>query len=208
MHGGPNEVTESSTPGHEPTPDAERTLGAAPTDAERTLGAGPTGAERVATEAELTVAAAGPTSRRTPASVLAVFLILLIGGGALEGYAMSLAASSDPVGRQYTPAWAFLGAALVVTAWALRARRWWGAAAAIAVSIVGLFAGMYGVYGMLVLANGVDCAADATGRCPVSAESWLTGVGLIAVGAAAIAIIGLLSSAWGWLTATGARRPA
>lgn len=153
-------------------------------------------------------AATGSPSRRTPVSVLAVSLILLVGGGGLEGYALSLAASSDPVARQYSLAWALLGAALVVTAWALRGRRWWGAAAAIAVSIVGLFAGMYGVYGVLVLANGVDCAAGATGRCPVSAESWLTGVGLIAVGAASIAIIGLLSGAWGWLTSTGARRPA
>lgn len=141
-------------------------------------------------------------------SVLAVFLILLVGGGALEGYAMAQAASPDPVARQYSLAWALLGAALVVTAWALRGRRWWGAAAAIAVSIVGLFAGMYGVYGVLVLANGVDCAADATGRCPVSAESWLVGVGLIAVGAASIAIIGLLSGAWGWLTSARADRPA
>jgi len=149
-----------------------------------------------------------PTSRRMPASVLAVSLILLIGGGGLEGYAMSQAASSDPVGGRYALAWALLGAALVVTAWALRGRRWWGAAAAIAVSVVGLFAGMYGVYGVLVLANGVDCAADATGRCPVSAGSWLIGVGLIAVGAASIAIIGLLSGAWGWLTATRTERPA
>lgn len=153
-------------------------------------------------------AATGSPSRRTPVAVLAVFLILLVGGGALEGYAMAQAASPDPVARQYSLAWALLGAALVVAAWALRGRRWWGAAAAIAVSIVGLFAGMYGVYGVLVLANGVDCAAGATGRCPVSAESWLTGVGLIAVGAASIAIIGLLSGAWGWLTSARADRPA
>ncbi len=207
-------MTESRTPGHEPPSDAEQTPGAGltpdagPTDAELAPGAGLARDAGLTTEPELTTEPVGPTGRRMPASVLAVSLILLVGGGGLEGYALSLAASSDPVGRQYSLVWALLGAALVVTAWALRGRRWWGAAAAIAVSVVGLFAGMYGVYGVLVLANGVDCAADATGRCPVSAESWLTGVGLIAVGAASIATIGLLSGAWGWLTATGARRPA
>jgi hypothetical protein len=78
----------------------------------------------------------------------------------------------------------------VVTAWALRGRRWWGAAAAIGVSVVGLFAGMYGVYGVLVLTS---AATD-------DQTNWATTVGLVAVGAASIAIIGLLSSAWVWLT--------
>ena len=92
--------------------------------------------------------------------------------------------------------WALLGAALVLTAWALRGRRWWGAAAAIAVSVVGLFAGMYGVYGILVLTSApTDDQAN-----------WGTTVGLVAVGAASIAIIGLLSSAWVWLTTGSSSR--
>jgi hypothetical protein len=115
-------------------------------------------------------------------------------GGAIEGYAVALS-MGDSVERQYSLIWALLGATLVVTAWALRGRRWWGAAAAIAVSIVGLFAGMAGVYGALVIAS---TSSD-------DRASWLTTIGLIGVGAASIAIIGLLSSAWPWLTATVAR---
>ena len=134
--------------------------------------------------------------RRTgrPPSVNAVSLILLLTGGAIEGYAIALTAG-DPIERQYSLVWAFIGAVLVVTAWALRGRRWWGAAAAIGVSVVGLVAGMFGVYGALVLAS-----VPAEERA-----NWLTTVGLIGVGAASIAIIGLLSSAWPWLTATGSR---
>lgn len=123
-----------------------------------------------------------------PLSITAVSGILLVGGGAIEGYAIAL--TGDPVSRQYSLVWALLGATLVVTAWALRGRRWWGAAAAIAVSVVGLFAGMYGVYGVLVLTS---AATD-------DRANWATTVGLVAVGAASIAIIGLLSSAWVWLT--------
>jgi hypothetical protein len=136
------------------------------------------------------------TARRAgrPLSITALAAILLVGGGAIEGYAIAL--TGDEIGRQYSLLWALLGAALVVTAWALRGRRWWGAAAAIAVSVVGLFAGMYGVYGILVLAGaGTD---DRT--------TWGTTVGLIAVGAASIAVIGLLSSAWIWLTTTSSGR--
>jgi hypothetical protein len=131
---------------------------------------------------------------RRPLSVTAVAGILLAGGGAIEGYAIAL--TRDPVGRQYSLVWALLGAALVFTAWALRGRRWWGAAAAIAVSVVGLFAGMYGVYGILVLTSG---PADVQ-------ANWGTTVGLVAVGAASIAIIGLLSSAWVWLTTSSPSR--
>lgn len=135
-----------------------------------------------------------PLTRR-PLSVDVISAILIIGGGALEGYAVALTAS-DSAARQYALVWALLGAALVVTAWALRGRRWWGAAAAIAVSVVGLFAGMYGVYGVLVLTN-----SPTDDRA-----SWATTVGLVAVGAASIAIIGLLSGAWAWLNAATPRR--
>ncbi len=92
---------------------------------------------------------------RRPLSISAISLILLIVGGAIEGYAVALSAG-DSIERQYSLAWAFLGATLVITAWALRGRRWWGAAAAIAVSVVGLFAGMAGVYGVLVIASSAD----------------------------------------------------
>ncbi len=151
--------------------------------------------EPTATDAAEPTIGRRPRSRR-PLSINVISAILVVTGGALEGYAVALTAS-DAVGRQYALAWALLGAALVVTAWALRGRRWWGAAAAIAVSVVGLFAGMYGVYGVLVLANSpTDDRAN-----------WATTVGLIAVGAASIAIIGLLSGAWTWLTAATPRRP-
>jgi hypothetical protein len=130
-----------------------------------------------------------------PVSITALAAILLVGGGAIEGYAIAL--TGDELGRQYSLLWALVGAALVLTAWALRGRRWWGAAAAIAVSVVGLFAGMYGVYGILVLTS-----ASTDDR-----TSWGTAVGLVAVGAASIAIIGLLSSAWVWLTTTAPSRP-
>ena len=142
-----------------------------------------------------------------PASILTIFLILLAVGGALEGYAVSLVVSADPIGRQYALAWAGLGAALVVTAWGLRGRRWWAAAAAIGVAIVGFVAGLFGLYGLTVLRNGIDCAATANGQCAGASEPWLIGVGLVAVGAASIATIGLLSTAWGWLTGVGTTRP-
>jgi hypothetical protein len=121
-------------------------------------------------------------------------LILIVVGGAIEGYAVALSLG-DTLERQYSIAWALMGATLVVTAWALRGRRWWGAAAAIGVSIVGLFAGMAGVYGALVIAS---TSTD-------DRATWLATLGLIGVGAASIAIIGLLSSAWPWLTATTVR---
>jgi hypothetical protein len=123
-----------------------------------------------------------------------VSIILLVVGGGIEGYAIALSAG-EPVGRQYSLIWALLGAALVLTAWALRGRRWWGAAAAIGVSIVGLVAGMFGVYGALLIAS-----TPGDDR-----STWLTTVGLIGVGGASIAIIGLLSSAWPWLTAPSPR---
>ena len=179
MDGVPNQVSDSSAPAAEPKP-AEM----------------PTSAGRVPKA----------TRRGAPASIMTIFLILLAVGGAIEGYAVSLAVSANPVGRQYSLVWAGLGAALVVTAWGLRGRRWWAAAAAIGVAIVGFVAGLYGIYGLIVLANAVDCPADATGHCLVSSESWLIGVGLVAVGAASIATIGLLSTAWTWLTAAGPSR--
>ena len=135
-----------------------------------------------------------PPRRARPLSVSAISLILIVVGGAIEGYAVALSLG-DSVERQYSIAWALMGATLVVTAWALRGRRWWGAAAAIGVSIVGLFAGMAGVYGALVIAS---TSSD-------DRATWLATLGLIAVGAASIAIIGLLSSAWPWLTATTVR---
>ena len=45
-----------------------------------------------------------------------------------------------------------------------------------------------------------------TGAGSDDRANWGTTVGLIAVGAASIAIIGLLSSAWIWLTTTSASR--
>jgi hypothetical protein len=135
-----------------------------------------------------------PRRRDRPLSVSAISVILIIVGGAIEGYAVALSLG-DSLERQYSIAWALMGATLVVTAWALRGRRWWGAAAAIGVSIVGLFAGMVGVYGALVIAS---TSSD-------DRATWLATLGLIGVGAASIAIIGLLSSAWPWLTATTVR---
>jgi len=142
--------------------------------------------------AEPPTAARRPRDR--PLSVSAISVILIVVGGAVEGYAVALSLG-DSLERQYSIAWALMGATLVVTAWALRGRRWWGAAAAIGVSIVGLFAGMAGVYGALVIAS---TSSD-------DRATWLATLGLIGVGAASIAIIGLLSSAWPWLTATTVR---
>jgi hypothetical protein len=137
---------------------------------------------------------AAPRTRVRPLSVSVISMILIVVGGAIEGYAVALSLG-DTVERQFSVAWALIGATLVVTAWALRGRRWWGAAAAIGVSIVGLFAGMAGVYGALVIAS---TSTD-------DRATWLATLGLIGVGAASIAIIGLLSSAWPWLTATTVR---
>ncbi len=135
---------------------------------------------------------ASPTAAmHRPASVNAIFGILIIAGGGLLGYAVAIAAGNGS-GRDYSLMWALLGASLIVTAWGLRGRRWWAAAAAIAVALVGLVAGMLGVRGLLILTNspGDDRA------------NWIVTVGLSAVGAASIAILGLISSAWGWLTAS------
>lgn len=137
---------------------------------------------------------AAPRTRVRPLSVSVISMILIVVGGAIEGYAVALSLG-DTLERQFSVAWALIGATLVVTAWALRGRRWWGAAAAIGVSIVGLFAGMAGVYGALVIAS---TSTD-------DRATWLATLGLIGVGAASIAIIGLLSSAWPWLTATTVR---
>jgi hypothetical protein len=139
--------------------------------------------------------ATGPARRRgRPASINVVSLILILFGGAIEGYAVALT-FSDSVARDASLGWAFLGATLVITAWALRERRWWGAAAAIGVSIVGLFAGMLGVYGLLVILS-----APTDDR-----STWPVTLGLVAIGAASIAIIGLLSGSWKWLTSTRPR---
>jgi len=137
-----------------------------------------------------------PPARRSrrPASINAISLILILFGGAIEGYAVALTFSDSAV-RDTSLMWAFLGATLVVTAWALRERRWWGAAAAIGVSLVGLIAGMLGVYGVLVILS-----APSDDR-----SAWPITLGLVAIGAASITIIGLLSGAWPWLTASHPR---
>jgi hypothetical protein len=134
---------------------------------------------------------AGRTLSQRPASVNAIFGILVVTGGGLLGYAVAIAAGSGS-SRDYSLIWALLGAALIVTAWGLRGRHWWAAAATIAVALVGMVAGMLGVQGLLVIAN-----SQGDGQA-----NWITTVGLTAVGAASIAILGLLSSAWGWLTAS------
>ena len=121
----------------------------------------------------------------------AIFGILVVTGGGLLGYAVAIAAGSGS-SRDYSLIWALLGAALIVTAWGLRGRHWWAAAATIAVALVGMVAGMLGVQGLLVIAN-----SQGDGQA-----NWTTTVGLTAVGAASIAVLGLLSSAWGWLTAS------
>ncbi len=154
----------------------------------------------VSAEADRRTKVVVPDRRGAPPAIMTMFIILLAAGGALEGYAIALAASGDQATRTYSLVWALLGAALVVTAWALRGRRWWGAAAAIGVAIVGLFAGMYGVSALLVVANSTGASVgDRSGQ-------WLTAVGLIAVGAASIAILGLVSTAWSWLTAANLGR--
>ncbi len=126
-----------------------------------------------------------------PPSVNAIFGILVVAGGGLLGYAVAIAAGNG-ASRDYSLIWALLGAALIVTAWGLRGRHWWAAAATLAVALVGMIAGMLGFQGLLVIANS---AGDGQ-------ANWTTAVGLTAIGAASIAVIGLLSSAWGWLTAT------
>jgi hypothetical protein len=174
----------------------ERTSDAPPPDA----GTPPTDApDAIPDDAAPSTAASGVTAaagrrRGRPTSINVVSLILILFGGAIEGYAVALT-FSDSAARDGSLGWAFLGATLVVTAWALRERRWWGAAAAIAVSVVGLFAGMLGVYGVLVILS-----APTDDR-----STWPATIGLIAIGAASIAIIGLLSGAWPWLTSTRPR---
>jgi len=140
-------------------------------------------------------ATAAGSSRRTtlrrPPSVNAVFAILVVAGGGLLGYAVAIAAGNG-ASRDYSLIWALLGAALIVTAWGLRGRHWWAASATLAVALVGLIAGMLGFQGLLVIANS---AGDG-------GANWVLAVGLTAVGAASIAVLGLLSSAWRWLTAS------
>ena len=134
---------------------------------------------------------------RRPPSINTVSAILIVFGGAMEGYAVAQT-FGDAVGRDTSLMWAFLGAALVVTAWALRERRWWGAAAAIGVSLVGLVAGMLGVYGVLLI---LSSPSD-------DRSTWPATLGLVAIGAGSIAVIGLLSGAWTWLTAAPTRSSA
>ena len=139
---------------------------------------------------------AHPTDRppappaRTPITALAIVLLLLTMGGSLEGYAVALAASQDPA-RDQSLAWALIGALLVATAWAARSQRWWAVSAVIAIALVGMAVGVYGALSL------------ATER--YAAESRMTIIGLVAVGAAAIVLFGLVSSSWRWLSHTAAR---
>jgi hypothetical protein len=138
----------------------------------------------------------GPDRRapaaRAPITAIAIIVLLLTMGGALEGYAVALAAGEDPA-RDQSLIWAVVGALLVVTAWATRGRRWWAVSGVIAIALVGTAIGVFGILSL------------ATNRYP--GESRLTVIGLVAVGAAAIPLFGLVSSAWEWLAHPTPRRP-
>jgi hypothetical protein len=127
-----------------------------------------------------------PPHVRPPLSVQVVAIVLLVFGGALEGFAIALAAGNEPVGRNLSLLWAAGGSVLVVTAWAIRGGRWWAVSAALAVAIVGISVGVYGTLGLI------------TGR--FAEDARLTGIGLLAIGAASVAILGLISGSWDWFT--------
>ena len=93
-----------------PDPAVDRTLDV-PDRAARPNGGEPTAAD----VSSGSVPAAARRRRARPPAVNAISLILLVVGGAMEGYAVALALS-DTADRQYSLVWAFLGAALVVTA--------------------------------------------------------------------------------------------
>jgi hypothetical protein len=127
-----------------------------------------------------------PLHVRPPLSVQVVAIVLLVFGGALEGFAVALAAGDEPVGRNLSLLWAAGGSVLVVTAWAIRGGRWWAVSAALAIAIVGISVGVYGALGLI------------TGR--FADDARLTGIGLVAIGAASVAILGLISGSWDWFT--------
>ena len=140
-------------------------------------------------------AAAAPVRRRgRAASINAVSVILLLFGGAIEGYAVALTLSETRRARRR--------ARLGLPRGDARRHRL-GAPRATLVGrgggdrrvVVGLFAGMLGVYGVLVIMS-----APSDDR-----STWPVTLGLVAIGAASIAVIGLLSGAWPWLTATRPR---
>ncbi len=132
-----------------------------------------------------------PPRVRPPLSVQVVAIALLVFGGALEGFAVALAAGNEPVGRNLSLLWAAGGSVLVVTAWAIRGRRWWAVSAALAVAIVGISVGVYGALGLI------------TGR--FADDARLTGIGLVAIGAASVTILGLISGSWDWFTRVESR---
>jgi hypothetical protein len=124
---------------------------------------------------------------RTPASVTAVAIVLLVLGGAIEGYAVALAAGTpDSPGQSQSLIWALVGVVIILTAWGIRLGQWWAASTAVAVSLVGI---ALGGYGGLALVTG-----------QYGGQTRLTLIGLLAVGAASIAILGLIATAWPWFS--------
>ncbi len=142
---------------------------------------GPTGA------AQPTDSARRYRAPRTPASVTAVAIVLLVLGGAIEGYAVALAAgTADTPGQSQSLIWALVGVVIILTAWGIRLGQWWAASTAVAVSLVGI---ALGGYGGLALATGL-----------YGGQTRLTLIGLLAIGAASIAILGLIATAWPWFS--------
>jgi hypothetical protein len=124
-----------------------------------------------------------PSVPRTPVSVTAVAIVLLILGGAIEGYAVALAAgTADTPGQSQSLIWALVGVVDHPDRLGDPARPVVGRSTAVAVSLVGVALGGYG--GM----------ALATGQH--GGQTRLTLIGLLAIGAASIAILGLIASAW------------
>ena len=131
--------------------------------------------------------AATVPSPRTPASVNAVAIVLLALGGAIEGYAVALAAgTADTPGQSQSLVWALVGVVIILTAWGIRLGQWWAASTAVAVSLVGV---ALGGYGGLALATGL-----------YGGQTRLTLIGLLAIGAASIVILGLIATAWPWFS--------
>lgn len=143
-----------------------------------------------------TMLAGGAPSRRhgkpAPASATAISVFLLVLGAAFEGYALSQAGGPEP-GRSDSLIWAVVGCAVVFTAWALRARYWWSVSGVISIALVGI---AMGTYSGLSLLGGT-----------YSEETRLNLIGVVALGAAGIILMGLLSSAWPWLMGAGPTRP-
>src|SRR4029077_14441907 len=90
-------------------------------------------------EAVPTIARRPIRAARTPVSVTAVAIVLLILGGAIEGYAVALAAgTADTPGQSQSLIWALVGVVIILTAWGIRLGQWWAASTAVAVSLVGV----------------------------------------------------------------------